>query len=623
MVNFKFRGAQLDLARQMETIPFIKEFIDSLAANHYNYLLLYLEDRIRTNSYPYPTDHECYTPEQMRELVAYAKSRNMEVIPCVSIYGHVERFLRHPQMQDLAELHDGRNGRFWHNSKQEFCPKNEKVYQFLQSYLNEIVPLFPCQYFHIGMDEVHNIGYCERCREQGQNPEGEAALFNTILMRGYDMLKQHGRRIMMWDDMFDHYENLLLTLPRDIIMVGWQYQDDIRFPRSHFGEIKVQDSQKKYSQLGFEYIIAPADWSLSNTRTFNDYVQDRQILGGLMTSWEKSDTFLYQSLPVFAYAGQLWSGKTDTEAWEAAINHCFAFSDKKFCQLLRSIYENKTVRQDRSLSQTSLLRCSFFGNNYGQNEIKKLLSCELQQQETQIKSELGKKIFADLNFSVHTAALSNQAKVLFTQAIDHGWNPERQNELEQLIRKFQKAAEHRRKQWEQFRPGITPCHVDNYFGKLPEILDTTATALQREQQGVLQLRFCLPCQYGAAKCRLSLDYGSGYQCVAEGIFKGDSTDNMAIFEQSFLCPFGQPESLRLEVWGYGGLGVCHAQYSAGKQLWMPESITKTQGQLWNPEHVLVNDLSYAFLAYPNTEKTFQKRYLADEITTVEIKLKLK
>lgn len=413
MVDFKFRGAQLDLARQMETIPFIKEFIDSLAANHYNYLLLYLEDRIRTRSYPYPTDHECYTPEQMRELVAYAQSRNMEIIPCVSIYGHAERFLRHPQMQDLAELHDGRNGRFWNNNKQEFCPKNEKVYQFLQSYLNEIVPLFPCQYFHIGMDEVHNIGYCERCLEQGQSLQGEEALFNTILMRGYDMLKQHGRRIMMWDDMFDHYEKLLLTLPRDIIMVGWQYQDDIRFPRSHFGEINVQDSQRKYSQLGFEYIIAPADWNLSNTHTFNDYVQESPILGGLLTSWEKSNTFLYQSLPVFAYAGQLWSGKSDTEAWEAAINNCFAFSDKEFCQLLRSIYENKTVRQDRSLSQTSLLRCSFFGNNYGQNEIKKLLSGELQKQKKQIKTELGRKIFADLNFSVNTAVLNSQAKKYF------------------------------------------------------------------------------------------------------------------------------------------------------------------------------------------------------------------
>ena len=64
-----FRSVQLDLARQMETISFIKEFIDFAADNGYNSVFLYLEGRIRTKSFPYPKDSDCYTLEQMKEVV--------------------------------------------------------------------------------------------------------------------------------------------------------------------------------------------------------------------------------------------------------------------------------------------------------------------------------------------------------------------------------------------------------------------------------------------------------------------------------------------------------------------------------------------------------------------------
>ena len=95
MGAFQFRGVQLDLARQMETLDFIYEFIDFIGKSGYNTLVLYLEGRIKTKSFPYPVAGEYYTPEEMKAVVSYASKKNIDVIPVVSVLGHAELFLKH------------------------------------------------------------------------------------------------------------------------------------------------------------------------------------------------------------------------------------------------------------------------------------------------------------------------------------------------------------------------------------------------------------------------------------------------------------------------------------------------------------------------------------------------
>jgi len=84
MAQFDLRWAQLDVARQMESVDFIKKFISLLADSGYNGLLLYLEDRIKTASYQLPADHEVYTIDEIKDIIAYAADLQIEVIPCVA-----------------------------------------------------------------------------------------------------------------------------------------------------------------------------------------------------------------------------------------------------------------------------------------------------------------------------------------------------------------------------------------------------------------------------------------------------------------------------------------------------------------------------------------------------------
>ncbi|MHC4884815.1 MAG: hypothetical protein ACYTGH_07010, partial [Planctomycetota bacterium] len=71
------RAIQLDLARQMETVDYIEDFIQFASRQGYNALVLYLEARVRTDSFPYPAPEESYTLEEMRRVVTCAHTHGL------------------------------------------------------------------------------------------------------------------------------------------------------------------------------------------------------------------------------------------------------------------------------------------------------------------------------------------------------------------------------------------------------------------------------------------------------------------------------------------------------------------------------------------------------------------
>ena len=90
--NYEIRAVQVDLARQMETIPFLKNYIDFIAENHYNTLFLYLEWRIRTKTFDIGKN-DGYSADELREIIDYAAVRGIDVIPGLATLGHAEHFV--------------------------------------------------------------------------------------------------------------------------------------------------------------------------------------------------------------------------------------------------------------------------------------------------------------------------------------------------------------------------------------------------------------------------------------------------------------------------------------------------------------------------------------------------
>ena len=103
---------QIDLARQKENLDYVKSYMDFAAENGYNSLIMYLENLVRTPSTEYFDLEESYSQDEIKELVTYAESRGLDVIPAFENLGHLERFFRYPQWQGFAEINKDTQGRF-------------------------------------------------------------------------------------------------------------------------------------------------------------------------------------------------------------------------------------------------------------------------------------------------------------------------------------------------------------------------------------------------------------------------------------------------------------------------------------------------------------------------------
>ncbi len=156
--RFKYRGLMVDISRHFVSSKDLLKIIDMMAMHKLNVLHLHLTDdqgwRIEIKSYPKltsvgstgdfsnPDGPEKYflTQDEIREVVAFAATRHVMVIPEIEMPGHA-----HAASRAYPEFFDGGNA---------YNPANPGTFAFIGKIMDEIVALFPSPYFHIGGDEV-------------------------------------------------------------------------------------------------------------------------------------------------------------------------------------------------------------------------------------------------------------------------------------------------------------------------------------------------------------------------------------------------------------------------------------------------------------------------------------
>ncbi|MGW4590143.1 beta-N-acetylhexosaminidase [Amycolatopsis thermoflava] len=167
--RFAYRGAMLDVARHFFAVDEVKRYIDQIAQYKVNRLHLHLADdqgwRIEIKSWPrlatYGGSTEVgggpggyYTQEQYKDLVAYAASRHITVIPEIDMPGHTNAALA-----SYAELNcDGVAPPLYTGIEVGFsslCVDKDITYEFLDDVIGELAALTPGRYLHIGGDEAH------------------------------------------------------------------------------------------------------------------------------------------------------------------------------------------------------------------------------------------------------------------------------------------------------------------------------------------------------------------------------------------------------------------------------------------------------------------------------------
>ena len=229
--RFPYRGMHLDVSRHFFDTEFIKKQFDVIASYKLNRFHWHLTDgagwRIQIKEYPLLTEvaawrpaptwkewwngnrHYCrqdvpgayggfYTREDIKDVLEYARSKHITVIPEIEMPGHSEEVLAvYPELSCSGEPY--KNG--------EFCIGNENAFEFLETVLDEVISLFPSKYIHIGGDEANKEAWkkCPKC-QQRMKDEGLKSvdeLQSYLVHRIEKYLNSKGRELLGWDEILD------------------------------------------------------------------------------------------------------------------------------------------------------------------------------------------------------------------------------------------------------------------------------------------------------------------------------------------------------------------------------------------------------------------------------------
>jgi hexosaminidase len=231
--RFKWRGLLLDCARHFFTKDEIKQTLDLVATYKLNTLHWHLTDdqgwRLEIKRYPRLTEvgawrkdigfkldpkaSTAYGPDgryggfysqaDVRELLAYAQTRHVTIVPEIEMPGHASAALAvFPQYSCSGGPYttEAEGGIF----AGVYCAGQDGSFEFLQNVLAEVIDLFPSQYVHIGGDEVpkDNWKKCQKCqarmRQEGLKTEQE--LQSYFVRRIEKFINSRGRNLIGWSE---------------------------------------------------------------------------------------------------------------------------------------------------------------------------------------------------------------------------------------------------------------------------------------------------------------------------------------------------------------------------------------------------------------------------------------
>ena len=144
-----YRGTLMDAGSEgpMLTFEEVEKQIDFLAKWKDNQYFFYSEGNIEMRGYPLLNPKARFTQQQIREIVAYARERHIDVIPAVEMYGHLHDLFRIEKYSDLADFPHGG----------ELNPSSEKAHAMLEDWANQLEELFPSKFVDIGFDETWSL----------------------------------------------------------------------------------------------------------------------------------------------------------------------------------------------------------------------------------------------------------------------------------------------------------------------------------------------------------------------------------------------------------------------------------------------------------------------------------
>ena len=262
--SFQWRGFMLDCCRHYFEPEFIKKVIDQMALRKMNVFHWHLIDAqgFRMEIKKYPKLHEIsawrvqrdvmdwfvlqpqqpgekatyggyYTQEQIKDMVEYARRRNITIVPEIEMPSHITCvFAAYPQFScsgkritvppSFAPQTNLFSTMPWLNISPDermddlYCAGNDSTFIFLEDILNEVMDLFPSKYINVGCDEVNPRAWqiCQKCQARIKNEglKDTDGLFGYFVGRIQKILNARDRTLISWNQKLHGVDSTSLVM---------------------------------------------------------------------------------------------------------------------------------------------------------------------------------------------------------------------------------------------------------------------------------------------------------------------------------------------------------------------------------------------------------------------------
>ena len=298
--SLAYRGTLMDLGSEgpMLTLDEVKHQLDFIARFKGNQYFFYSEGNVELRGYPLlnPTAH--FTQAQVRDIVAYARQRHIDVIPAIELYAHLHDLFRIEAYSNLADFPHGT----------QFDPTNPQVKHVLEDWVAQTSDLFPSKFVDVGFDETWSLQKASAKTGANSTP---VQLFIDQLTTVTDLFQSRGKSVMAYADIMVKFPGIISQLPKGLIALPWWYNPIHEAEYNHWLAPLVANNVPHIVTSGvtsWDQIAPDYTTTFANIDTFLVAAQQSHALGLLNTLWtDDGQTLLQMSWPGIAYgAAAAW-----------------------------------------------------------------------------------------------------------------------------------------------------------------------------------------------------------------------------------------------------------------------------------------------------------------------------
>jgi hypothetical protein len=339
--SLRWRCFQNDMTRgPSATLETLRQQVALGSLLKMNLFTYYMESQYHWAKHPEIGPSEgSLQPDELRRLVEYARPLGLEILGTQQSFGHLFEILKHPQFAGLRE------------TPEVITPVKEETYRLLDDLYAEVCPLLPLGFFNVCCDETWGLG-------SGPSKElaakiGVGGVYVGHMRRVHDLLAaKYKKRMMMWGDIILKHPGDLDKIPKDTVMLTWEYGAAASFERQIL----------PFARSGYEFFVCPgtSDWNRVlpdfgyaeiNIRNFVRDGAKHGALGMLNTTWKDDG----ESLNAPNWHGYAWGAEC---AWNASATEPADFN-RRIGAVLFGENDNHFGRAIDLLAQTHRLFGTF------------------------------------------------------------------------------------------------------------------------------------------------------------------------------------------------------------------------------------------------------------------------